>query len=74
MAYSFSKRNNPISTGLHQAYLRDRRLGSYALPFNDVEYQQELEPQQRDYVAVAKNTLSFAWHTAVNLWTKAGQW
>ena len=61
---------------IHSNYLRDRRRGAYAhiVSFNAVEYQQALEPQQRDYVAVAKNALSFAWHTAVNLWTKAGQW
>ena len=75
MAYSFSKRNNPISAGLHSAYLRDRKhfvKPAYALPFNDEDYQQAQE--QFDYIQSIKAIVFKAKDVLLDIWQRSAHW
>ena len=79
MAYAKLTSNQPISAGLHRAYLRDRKQfvkPAYALPFNDEDYQQELEPQPQpqDYLASIKGAIYQAKDIVVNLWDRSAHW
>ena len=75
MAYAKLTSNQPISAGLHRAYLRDRKQfvkPAYALPFNEDEYQQAQEPQ--DYLASIKGAIYQAKDVLVDIWHRSAHW
>ena len=60
---------------IHSNYLRDRKQfvkPAYTLPFNDEDYQQELEPQ--DYLALAKGAIYQAKDVLVDIWHRSAHW
>ena len=75
MAYAKLSSNQPISAGLHRAYLRDRKhfvKPAYALPFNEDEYQQA--QGQFDYIQSIKAIVFKAKDVLIDIWQRSAHW